>query len=305
MDILRDAEIHYKEITIGDEVVRSAYVARKSDKNSCKTAREWAECGTWSGGVQTKDKTSGMIEYKGEEFSSRILDCVGRDQSGYTYRVGCLIGDHTYVIEMKSPTLIRILKETGIVSGGRIEGSMVICKDRGQTRPMLVGGTDYLASIEAEKEAERKRKAKVISIKDLVVNGVYKDDRDSEWTYIGKHDVFTLTTSYRISYYYGAGSRTDTYSKVGAKHVFIKNTTWGSRIATISKPRLLSFLGIDKEPAPIEIIYRSTNWKKHYVIIEDGDMSKVIRYRKEEIEKYGSILERVLVDGEVVDIREV
>lgn len=233
-------EIHGTEDKLPDCL--SGYVSTVENKKSMENGKRWAN-------RRNNDEVV-EIDYKeDEEFSARIINCVGRDQSGYTYKVACAIQNKIVLLEFKSHAMMDVLINSGVDKGGFIKEKLILERIGSNAMPIVKGGKYYNQIMSDRAEAEEKSNKKILGIKELIVGNIYKDVNDNKYTYLGQHSIRKVTVSRKYSgngwnsrYSYEYNKE---YGEFKNKHCFVKNNYYKS--LTVSKPKLCEDLGVDDE----------------------------------------------------------
>lgn len=183
MNFITDATIYciYEEThTINNQEIkaRKGYLANNKNQQNIENAIYWAK--RWS-------KNHIKVPYTGESFKAIILDCTGRDQSGYTYRVLCKLKEYNVIVEMKSMEMIDILKHSNILKGGIIDTECILVKKNSNTIPIVVNGGYYNKINEEKKVKDKLGKVGKIKTKDMIVGNVYQNINSLEkFVFLGK-----------------------------------------------------------------------------------------------------------------------
>lgn len=152
---------------------------KKGNKKQIENAKRWAsEVIRRNGSSEIIDGKQIDFENKGFD-SVRIIELDIRGKGGRAYKV--LVNEKFY-FDMREPDLLEIIGKYGIEAGGLLKGKYVLLKEDRRNRIINIESDIYKKSLEQTK----KESVKPISLKELVIGGIYQNPNSTQYVYFGR-----------------------------------------------------------------------------------------------------------------------
>lgn len=167
------------------QTVTPAFVTDATNEKTKKTGYEWARrmSGNYRYGSDRDSNFEPLyMPRKNNPITElKVVELERRAQGGRAYKV---IHRGGYLVDMREDVLMDVIFNAGIDEGGVLRGEFIWARHGSEMKLVRVGSELHKSLIEA---TERKKEKK-ISIKDLVVGGIYETAGGKKSVYLGKID---------------------------------------------------------------------------------------------------------------------
>ncbi|MDF2534003.1 MAG: hypothetical protein K0R18_160 [Bacillales bacterium] len=205
-----------------EEGVRHAFpVSDQSTQSRHENAEKWATKYNYDKNRNQTKVSGDVFEYPNVGFDSvTIKNLEVRGQGGRAYQVVLEHDDKKFQVDLREDALMDVIRNTGILAGGRLNGTFCFIVEGSQTNLVRENSKVW----QSAKKGAESRKSATIKKSDLKIGHKYKSLSGDTGIYLG--EVFARSISFKdekeTSYYSrksGAGKLE--YGKVAKKMIFV------------------------------------------------------------------------------------